>query len=107
MADDYLALADMLVINDSNNADIEPRELLDDAPLVAALNGVIASNGHLHKYNRVTGAPVVGFRAENDGREHDSTVRTQITETLKILDASFIPLLPFIDFIGNDESHTR
>lgn len=89
MANDYFALADLLVINDSNNSDIDVRDLLDDAPLVAALSAVTASNGTLHKYVSVTGAPVVGFRSANDGREYDSTVRTQRSDTLEILDASF------------------
>jgi hypothetical protein len=89
MADDYMALADLAIINDSNNSDIDVTELLQDAPVVARMNAVTASNGTLHKYYKTTGAPVVGFRDVNDGREHDSTVRLQVTETLEILDASF------------------
>lgn len=89
MANDYFALADLSVINDSNNSDIDVRDLLDDAPLLQRLAAVTASNGTLHKYVSVTGAPVVGFRSANDGREYDSTVRTQRSDTLEILDASF------------------
>jgi hypothetical protein len=89
MANDYLTLADLAVINSRDLADIDVSDLLQDAPLVAALSAVPATNGNLHKYYKTTGAPVVGFRAENDGREHDSTIRTAVTVTLKILDASF------------------
>lgn len=89
MADDYMALADLTIINDNNVADIDVRDLFDRAPLVAALNAVTASNGTVHKYFKTTGAPVVGFRDYNDGREHDSTIRTAVTLDLKIFDCSF------------------
>jgi len=89
MADDYMALADLTIINDNNVADIDVRDLFDRAPLVAALNAVTASNGTVHKYFKTTGAPVVGFRDYNNGREHDSTIRTAVTIDLKIFDCSF------------------
>lgn len=89
MANDYLTLADLAVFNSRDLADIDVSDLLQDAPLVAALSAVPATNGNLHKYYKTTGAPVVGFRAENDGREHDSTIRSAVTVTLKIMDASF------------------
>jgi hypothetical protein len=89
MADDYMALADLTIINDNNVADIDVRDLFDRAPLMAALNAVTASNGTVHKYFKTTGAPVVGFRDYNDGREHDSTVRTAVTIDLKVFDCSF------------------
>ena len=89
MADDYMALADLTIINDNNVADIDVRDLFDKAPLVAALNAVTASNGTVHKYFKTTGAPVVGFRSANDGREHDSAIRTAVTIDLKIFDCSF------------------
>jgi hypothetical protein len=89
MADDYMALADLTIINDNNVADIDVRDLFDRAPLMAALNAVTASNGTVHKYFKTTGAPVVGFRDYNDGREHDSTIRTAVTIDLKVFDCSF------------------
>lgn len=88
MADDFLGLSDLATINDRNIADYEMTDLLDQAPLLARLNATIASNGTSHKYLKETGAPVVGFRAENAGREHDSSIDTLVTITLKILDAS-------------------
>lgn len=89
MANDFLALADMLVINDMNALDIGITDLLDDAPFLRQAPATMSSNGHLHKYLRETGAPSVGFRAANAGREYDSSIDTLITETLTILDASF------------------
>ena len=88
MANDYLSLADLTTINDANLADLEVSDLLQDAPFLAVAAAVPASNGELHKYAKTTGGPVVGFRSVNDGREHDSSVRTTVTVTLKLLDCS-------------------
>lgn len=89
MADDFLSLADLVTINDQNLADIECSDLLDDAPLLKALAAAVASNGTDHKYTKETGAPVVGFRAPNEGRDLDSSNDTLVTINLKILDATF------------------
>lgn len=89
MAEEYLGLTDLTKINDMNLADIEVTDLLDDAPFMQALAADIASNGTLHKYTKETGAPVVGFRDANDGRENKKSTDTLVTVTLKILDASF------------------
>jgi len=89
MADVYTSLADLIKINDMNLADLEVTDLLDDAPLLAALAADVASNGTEHKYLKETGAPVVGFRAANNGRENKASADTLVTVTLKILDASF------------------
>lgn len=89
MADDYLTLADVAVFNDANARDYDLSDVFDDAPLLQRLSAITASHGNLHKYYKKTANPVVGFRAENDGREHDSAVRVAVTDTLKIFDASF------------------
>lgn len=89
MANDYLTLADLALINDKNLADRNISDLLQDAPLLALLPADLASNGTVHKYVKETGAPVVGFRAVNDGRENDTSDDTLVTLNLKILDASF------------------
>ncbi|TWU12863.1 hypothetical protein CA54_16890 [Symmachiella macrocystis] len=89
MADDLMTLAEMIVINDQNLADINVSDLLNRAPLLARLHSVLASNGTVHKYVKETGAPVVGFRSVNDGREHDVSEDTLVTATLEILDATF------------------
>lgn len=89
MATVYTSLADLVLINDMNLADLEVTDLLDDAPLLAALAADVASNGTDHKYLKETGAPVVGFRSANDGRENKASADTLVTINLKILDASF------------------
>lgn len=89
MADAYQTLADLLVINDQNLADLNVTDLLDDAPLIKLLAAEPASNGTLHKYTKETGAPVVGFRDINAGLENTKSADTLVTVTLKLLDASF------------------
>ncbi len=85
----YTTLADLVKINDMNLADLDVTDLLQDAPLLMALAADVASNGTEHKYLKETGAPVVGFRSANDGRENKASADTLVTITLKILDASF------------------
>jgi len=89
MADSFLTLSDVLQINDQNLADLNVSDLLDDAPLIARMAAIEASNGTEHKYLKQTGAPVVGFRAPNTGRENSKSTDTLVTISLKILDASF------------------
>lgn len=89
MAHDPTSLADLVKINDMNVADVDVTDLLQDAPFIAALNADTASNGTDHKYLKESGAPVVGFRDPNDGRDHDSSEDTLVTINLKILDATF------------------
>jgi hypothetical protein len=89
MANVYTSLADLVKINDMNLADLDVSDLLQDAPLLAALAADVASNGTEHKYLKETGAPVVGFRAANNGRENKASADTLVTITLQILDASF------------------
>lgn len=84
----YTSLADLVKINNMNLADLDVTDLLQDAPLMAALAADVASNGTEHKYLKETGAPVVGFRAANDGRENQASSDTLVTITLQILDAS-------------------
>lgn len=89
MADDYLALADVQTINDGALSGIQVSSLFDDTPALRALAAVTATNGDTHKYLDYTQAPVVGFRAVNDGREHDSSIDTLRTVTCKLVDSSF------------------
>lgn len=88
MSDDLKTAADLAVINDVALKDLEISDLLQNAPLLAALQATYATHGTVHKYAKETGAPVVGFRAANAGREHDSSVDTLVTIDLAILDAS-------------------
>lgn len=89
MADDLHGIADL--IGDAFDlADIEVSDLLKASPLIAALTMEPSSNGTTHKYVKETGAPVVGFRAENAGRDMDSSDDTLVTVNLKILDFSWM-----------------
>jgi len=89
MAATYPTLAGLVKINDLNDADIDVTDLLQDAPVLAQLAAVMASNGTVHSYLKETGAPVVGFRAVSVGREHSASSDTEVTATLKLLDATW------------------
>ncbi len=89
MADDLHTIGDLV----SNSLDVSERELdslAEAAPFFAALPMMGSSNGTVHKYAHNTGAPVVGFRAENAGRDMDSSVDTLVTVNLTILDFSWM-----------------
>lgn len=89
MADDLLTISDFV----ADAFDLSPRQVTDlslAAPLVMAAPMEPSSNGTTHKYAKETGAPVVGFRAENAGREFDSSVDTVVSIDLKILDFSWM-----------------
>lgn len=88
MADVFISLADLVVINDKNLAERAISDLLDDAPVLRALVADTVDNT-THKYTKETGAPVVGFRSANDGRENKDSTDTLVSVDLKILDASF------------------
>ncbi len=88
MADDLHAIAD-LVGDAFDLAPYELNDLLQATPLLSALMMEASSNGTTHKYVKQTGAPVVGWRAPNAGRDLDSSDDTVVTVTLKLLDWSF------------------
>src|SRR6185295_9665360 len=88
MSDVNPTLADLVKVNDANLANIEVSDLLQDAPFLAALYAQTASNGTDHKYLKETGAPTVGFRAVNTGRENSSDADTLVTISCSILAAS-------------------
>lgn len=88
MPDDLHAVADL--IGDAFDlADIEVSDLLRASPFLDALFMEPSSNGTTHKYVKETGAPVVGFRAVNAGREMDSSDDTAVSLDLKVLDWSY------------------
>lgn len=89
MAQNLLTLPELIVINNKNLADIDVTDLVDDAPVLKALAAQAASNGTKHEYSKEVGAPVVGFRAPNTGRDYSHSVDQQVTIDLKILDATF------------------
>ena len=88
MADDLRTFADN-VADALDLSGAEVSEILNDAPVLARLPMVEPSNGETHKYNKYTGAPVVGFRSANAGRDFDHSIDTVVTVTLKICDFSF------------------
>lgn len=88
MADDLFVLADFV----GDALDLSPAQVTDlsnSAPFLMALPMVPSSNGTNHKYVKETGAPVVGFRAINAGRELDSSADTVVSIDLKVLDFSW------------------
>lgn len=88
MADDFLTAA-ALVADKLDLSDAQVTDLENQAPLMARLPMEMASAGIMHAYTKETGAPVVGFRAENAGRELDKSTDLRVEVTLKILDFSW------------------
>jgi hypothetical protein len=88
MADSFLAMAD-LVADALDLSDAEVTDLVQAVPLVEMLPMERSSNGETHKYTKETGAPTVGFRAPNTGREFSKSADTVVTVTLKVLDFSW------------------
>ncbi len=89
MANDLLAVGDFVA--DALDVDkTMTSEVLNDAPFVNRLPiGDTADGSETHKYNKYTGAPVVGFRSANAGRDYDHSVDTVVTVTCTILDFSW------------------
>lgn len=89
MAHDLHAIADL--IGDAFDlADIEVSDLLKASPFISMLSMEPSSNGTTHKYVKETGAPVVGFRSPNAGRDLDSSDDTLVSVDLKVLDFSWL-----------------
>jgi hypothetical protein len=88
MADDPLVMAD-LVADALDLSSAEVTDLVQAVPFLNLLPLEKSSNGETHKYSKETGAPVVGFRAPNLGRDLDSSVDGIVTVTLKVLDFSW------------------
>lgn len=88
MADSLLTLADMILLDTPGAADIEVSDLLNMAEIIKRLAATEASNGTTHQYTKEIGAPVVGFRAPNTGRDISKSADELVTITLKILSAN-------------------
>jgi hypothetical protein len=89
MSEAINTLAGLVQYNDRNLSDAEISDLLQDAPLMAALHSQPASNGTLHKYLKLTTASSAAFRAANAGLDKTFSEDTLVTDTLAILDGSF------------------
>ena len=89
MAYSYNTLNGLIQLNDKNLADLNITDLLDDAPLLARMPAVKASNGTQHKYVKQTTASSAGFRDALDAATKTASADTLVTDTLTIIDASF------------------
>ena len=87
MADSPITIADM-VYNSLDVNDVEARDIRNMAPWYMSMPMEVSSNGDVHKYTKVTAAPVVGFRQPNTGRDISKTGRELVTVNLSILDFS-------------------
>lgn len=76
-----------------NSVEVNPAEITDilnAAPVLSRLNAMPSSNGTVHKFNKETTAPTVGFRAANAGLAVSASVSTQVSVDLKFLDAKVV-----------------
>lgn len=89
MADAFVSTTELLQLADGNISDINVSELLEDAPLLASLSAIVASNSTSHEWLKKTAAPGTGFRAINDGMENTKATYTKVTQALKLFDAGF------------------
>jgi len=89
MAEAINTLAGLIQINNLNNADLNVSDLLQDAPLIAALTAVEASNGTNHSYLKETVAEGVAFRAINAGVTNANSQDEEVSIVLKALDAAY------------------
>lgn len=89
MANDLYTVADFVA--DALDVDrTETSDVLNGSPFVSVLPiGDTSDGSSTHKYNKYTGAPVVGFRSANAGRDYDHSVDTVVTATCTILDFSW------------------
>jgi len=87
MADTFLTLAELAKVNDANSVDPGISDILDEAPVLAMIAGE-ETDGNTYTYVKQTGAPSVGFRAVNAGRENKASTDTVVVDTLKFLDCS-------------------
>lgn len=89
MAHDLKSLSEFLVINGAGLADLDVSDVLNDSPVIQQCYAQTASNGTVHSYLKEVAAPVVGFRAANAGRDHDTSEDERVNISLQILDASY------------------
>lgn len=90
MANSFIGLTDLIKLNDANARDLGVTDLLNAAPFLKVLNATIASNGTKHHYIKTTGAPTVGFRTVNTGKDNSNSSYTEVDINLSNIDASFL-----------------
>ncbi len=79
------AVADALDLTDKEISDLK-----DEAAFLMRLPFVPSSNGDNHKYPKKVGAPVVGFRNANEGRDFSKSSDAIVSIDLKIMDFSWL-----------------
>lgn len=89
MANAFVSTTELLQLGDGNISDIDVTELLEDAPFLALMSAITASNMTSHEWLKKTTAPAAGFRAINDGLENTKAAYTKVTQALKLFDAGF------------------
>ena len=89
MAEAINTLAGLVQLNNLNNADLNVSDLLQDAPLIAAIAAVEASNGTNHSYLKETVAEGVAFRAPNAGVINAASQDEEVQVALTFLDGGF------------------
>lgn len=90
MAAEYVnTLAGLLQLNNKNVAEFEVTDLLQDAPLLAALYAQPATQQTAHSYLKETVAAGAAFRAVNSGLTTSASKDLLVEVTLAILDGSF------------------
>jgi len=82
------SLTGILELSDNNNFDINVSNLLDSSPAIRALASVMSTQGTVHKYMRTTVAAGSAFRSIGGGLDNASFTTEQVTDTLKLLDAT-------------------
>ena len=90
MADTLTTLAELVRFNSLDVNPAEITDILNKAPVLAALHAMQSSNGTTHKFNVETTAPVIGFRAINAGADYTASISTQTSIDLKYIDAKII-----------------
>jgi len=89
MADNTNTMAGLLALNDRNLSGVEASDILNQAPVVAALFAQPASQGGTtHKFQRDATEPGVGFRLVNEGITNGTGTFDIVTLTCALLDGS-------------------
>lgn len=90
MAENTNTMAGLLALNDRNLSPEIASDILNGAPVVAALFAQAASEGGTtHKFQRDLTEPGVGFRLINEGITNDTGTFEIVTQTCSLLDGSF------------------
>lgn len=89
MAENTNTMAGLLALNDRNLSPNEASEILNRAPVLAALAAQAASEGGTtHKFQRDLTEPGAGFRLVNEGITNATGTFEIVTQTLALLDAT-------------------